>query len=285
MFATSIFADVANIEFLRQKFFPFQSLGFKYTQQDFLYENGKEKEVGFENTEVLYEPSTGNLWQNVRRKMPKGDGLYNTYPTEITYSLDGITTRLIDIPDNRLANIDKSSAGFPTPFSAWMLGLTETLIDTSFGPFEIKLDKSANLLKVTKKDYLEFWFDVETFDLKKGFIYSLAAGGKVYLSSEQIMEDYIQFGPYRIATKITFVYYNDDGTPRGNTKIRIDGKSITANSNWVREIKMFLPPGTRVEDSVKMKTYLVTEATDVDKKEDAIVKILNDMLDEESSNK
>ena len=125
----------------------------------------------------------------------------------------------------------------------------------------------------------EAFFDPKTLFLTKYRIYEIPEEGEKTLSSGIEYSDYVVVSGYHVPTSVKITNYSERGEVTGAAEFSIDPGSIKINDEIEDGMKVAFPIGCVVVDQASGTEYTVTNATNVDKKENIIEGILDGILE------
>ncbi len=309
-------SGVGGMQAALQKMIPFESISFKYRQKGVVNAPGKDgkmeqqfdyvkvghisfipKNISYLNRYDMYirrsaEPAEGKyaLTTGYSESALGGSSrVMARHPNDLVVLEDGAVskadfygfTSANSISNGKIYNW--ADAAMPDVCSIW--GLCDgsrrfvwyaDMIRDSGADFSVMEIDGVSLVSSPEK---EAFFDPKTLFLTKYRIYEIPEEGEKTLSSGIEYSDYVVVSGYHVPTSVKITNYSERGEVTGAAEFSIDPGSIKINDEIEDGMKVAFPIGCVVVDQASGTEYTVTNATNVDKKENIIEGILDGILE------
>lgn len=259
-----------------QNFFPAKGISFKWTNEITL--QGKNEKYVREFFIALDLTSSPAL--KVVEYEKNGSELLRSYK-------DGILVYVSKFGTHMSGRMKRGTMGeiFPSILYSWisptsssdeMLVLNKETLKT------FTISKINECIILSDGSY-KFVFYPNSFDLHMMEYHTNKMKEGSVMLSRVTMSDYVKVGVYSFPLSIKGENFNKDGSLNSSGISRINQSSLYMGYINPGATKIVFIPGARIGDEINGKEIIVTDVSDLEKKEDIITSILEDNI--EQSNK
>lgn len=191
-------------------------------------------------------------------------------------------------PSYGVGVISRGTAGeiMPALFFPWLAGGSTpelAINENSIKAFKINIGKDGGVV-LSDETYV-FKFYPKTYNLEKVEYWVNTKNEKPYLLIRYSMRDYVKCGAFYFPLEIKNEIFEKNGGLHSTSISMIDKNSLYMGNISPEAVKINFPIGSNIRDEINNKRIVVSEVQELGGKEDAIVNILDSLVDKAQEQK
>ena len=241
----------APIAGLAQSFFPFNSIEADYdvTVTDSKGESFSEKQrIILDLPEAIYSFENG-----VMKMLTVSDGVGGVFKSELR-----------DI--------------VPEFIMAWLDPYSEAVILSADNIGEFKVERSGEETVLSNSSH-KLYFDKNLLLKECDYLAGTPETGETYPIQKIYLSKYADVGAFKFPTHVKTDFFDKNGNISVSATFAIYPETVKFNRLNKESTKLFFPKKTLVDDRILGRQFVVTDSPSVKSKEDAIMELLEDILD------
>ena len=261
----------APIAGLAQSFFPFNSIEADY---DVTVTDSKGESFSEKQRIILDLPrlqAKKSVWAG-------GDAKTSDSP-EAIYSFENGVMKMLTVSDG-VGGVFKSELRDIVPefIMAWLDPYSEAVILSADNIGEFKVERSGEETVLSNSSH-KLYFDKNLLLKECDYLAGTPETGETYPIQKIYLSKYADVGAFKFPTHVKTDFFDKNGNISVSATFAIYPETVKFNRLNKESTKLFFPKKTLVDDRILGRQFVVTDSPSVKSKEDAIMELLEDILD------